>query len=133
MRHEKVVRRHICSYVHNTRVFKEEAITFYGAHVHNKTCSDNNSGGHYQHMVGGGVNSNNKIWSLFTTNAVGIGYGKVKNNFYARLEARSIEIHDTDGARYACADLMKVGDMSTRSGYISCFGKKYTRPQPYPL
>ena len=80
--------------------------TAYGSHVHNKACNDANGGGHYQNIVGGGVNAVNEIWPLFTTNEAGIGNGNAKNYFRARPEARSVVIHDTDGARIACADLL---------------------------
>ena len=79
--------------------------TAYGVHVHNKACNDANGGDHYQHVVSGPVDPNNEIWPLFTTNPAGNGNGKAKNDFYARPEAQAVVIHDTDGARIACADL----------------------------
>lgn len=81
------------------------ANTAYGVHVHNKACNDANGGGHYQHVVGGGVDPYNEIWPLFNTNSAGIGNGMAKHNFYARPEAQSVVVHDTDGARIVCADL----------------------------
>ena len=81
------------------------ANTAFGVHVHNKACNEANGGGHYQDVVGGEVDQYNEIWPLFTTNAAGIGNGMAKNDFYARPEAQSVVIHDTDGARIACADL----------------------------
>lgn len=81
------------------------ANTAYGVHVHNLPCSVSNGGGHYQHVVGGAVNQYNEIWPRFTTNEARIGNGKAKNDFYARPEAQAVVIHDTDGARIACADL----------------------------
>ena len=81
------------------------ANTAYGVHVHNKACNDANGGGHYQQVVGGGVDSYNEIWPLFITNAAGIGNGKAKNDFYIRPEAQSVMVHDTDGAHIVCADL----------------------------
>jgi Cu/Zn superoxide dismutase len=81
------------------------ANTVFGVHVHNKACNEANGGGHYQDVVGGEVDQYNEIWPLFTTNAAGIGNGMAKNDFYARPEAQSVVIHDTDGARIACADL----------------------------
>lgn len=80
--------------------------TTYGVHVHNKSCNDTNGGGHYQHMVGGAVDPVNEIWPGFTTNAAGIGVGFAKNDFYAKPDAVSIVVHDTDKARIACADLV---------------------------
>lgn len=79
--------------------------TTYGVHVHNQPCGVGNGGGHYQHDPSGGVNPVNEIWPGFTTNAAGIGNGQAANGFRARLEAQSIVVHDTDGARVACADL----------------------------
>lgn len=81
------------------------ANTAYGVHVHNKACNDANGGGHYQHVVGGPVDPYNEIWPLFTTNPAGIGNGKAVHAFTARPEAQAVVIHDTDGARIACADL----------------------------
>jgi hypothetical protein len=81
------------------------ANTTYGVHVHNKACSDSNGGGHYQNVVGGAVDPYNEIWPAFTTNAAGIGNGWAMHAFYARPEAQSVVIHDTDGKRIACADL----------------------------
>lgn len=79
--------------------------TTYPIHVHNAPCAVNNGGGHYQHVVGGPVDDINEIWPAFTTNASGHGNGRAANDFTARPEAQSIVIHDTDGARIACADL----------------------------
>jgi hypothetical protein len=73
--------------------------------VHNAPCAVGNGGGHYQHVVGGPVDVANEIWPGFTTNASGHGNGHAANDFWARPEAQSVVIHDTDGARIACADL----------------------------
>ncbi len=81
------------------------ADTTYPTHVHNKACNDSNGGGHYQHEIGGPVDSINEIWLTFTTNIEGIGKGFAKNDFYSRPEAQSIVVHDTDLARIACVDL----------------------------
>lgn len=79
--------------------------TTYPVHVHNAPCNVNNGGGHYQDVVGGPVDNVNEIWPGFTTNAAGAGNGSADNAFTARPEAQAIVIHDTDGARIACADL----------------------------
>lgn len=81
------------------------ANTNYPAHVHNAPCAVDNGGGHYQHVVGGPVDDVNEIWPSFTTNASGHGNGHATNGFWARPEAQSVVVHDTDGARIACADL----------------------------
>lgn len=77
----------------------------YPTHVHNAPCDVNNGGGHYQDMVGGPVDSVNEIWPRVYTDGAGHGSGHASNNFIARPEAQSVVIHDTDGARIACADL----------------------------
>jgi hypothetical protein len=79
--------------------------TTYPVHVHNAPCNVNNGGGHYQDVVGGAVDSINEIWPGFTTNDSGHGNGFASNDFSARPEAQAVVIHDTDGARIACADL----------------------------
>jgi hypothetical protein len=79
--------------------------TTYPVHVHNAPCNVNNGGGHYQHIVGGAVDSINEIWPGFTTNISGHGNGFASNDFTASPEAQAVVIHDTDGARIACADL----------------------------
>jgi hypothetical protein len=79
--------------------------TLYPAHVHNAPCAVNNGGGHYQDVVGGPVDSVNEIWPGVNSDGYGFGTGHASNNFIARPEAQSMVIHDTDGARIACADL----------------------------
>jgi hypothetical protein len=80
--------------------------TAYPVHVHNSPCGVNNAGGHYQHVLGGVVDRYNEIWPGFTTNRAGLGNGNAEHAFRARPEAQSVVIHDTDGARIACADLI---------------------------
>jgi hypothetical protein len=89
----------------STHVSGLAANTTYGVHVHNKPCTDSNGGGHYQNVVGGPVDSINEIWPAFTTNPAGIGNGSAVHQFYARPEAQSVVVHDTDGKRIACANL----------------------------
>lgn len=91
-----IVRTHVSGLAPNTA---------YGSHVHNKACDDADGGGHYQQDPKGGVNPTNEMWVSFTTNRAGIGHGKTTNAFWARAEAQSIVVHDTDGKRIACADL----------------------------
>jgi hypothetical protein len=79
--------------------------TSYPVHVHNAPCAVNNGGGHYQHVVGGPVDPYNEIWPLVTTNASGAGKGRAYHAYTARPEAQAVVVHDTDGARLACADL----------------------------
>lgn len=80
----------------------------YGSHVHNQACNDGNGGGHYQHEIGQGpdfVNDTNEIWLSFTSNRRGMGRSFAKHGHTAREDAQSVVIHDSDGARIACADL----------------------------
>lgn len=79
--------------------------TTYGSHVHNQPCDVSNGGGHYQQDTSGPADAVNEIWPGFTTNEAGIGQGMAANDYWARPEAQSVVIHDTDGARIACADL----------------------------
>jgi hypothetical protein len=80
-------------------------VTTYPVHVHNTPCGVNSGGGHYQNVTGGPVDIVNEIWPGFTTNDTGHGQGFAANAFTARPEAQSVVVHDTDGARIACADL----------------------------
>ncbi|MCC6190425.1 MAG: hypothetical protein IT318_15450 [Anaerolineales bacterium] len=48
----------------------------------------------------------NEIWPGFTTSEAGIGNGNAVKAFWARPEAQAVVIHDVDGARIACADLL---------------------------
>jgi hypothetical protein len=89
----------------NVQAWGLEPNTTYPVHVHNAPCNVNNGGGHYQDVVGGAVDSINEIWPGFTTNVDGHGNGFAVHNFTARPEAQAVVIHDTDGARLACADL----------------------------
>ncbi len=80
--------------------------TSYGSHVHNKPCSVDNGGGHYQHEIGPDfVNDTNEIWLSFTSDDGGMGRSLATHDHFARRDAQSVVIHDTDGARIACADL----------------------------
>lgn len=80
--------------------------TTYAVHVHNLPCGQSNGGGHYQHVPGGPVNAVNEIWPSVAANPAGIGQGHAVNAFRARPEAQALVIHDGDGARIACADLL---------------------------
>jgi len=89
--------------------------TTYGSHVHNQACDNGNGGGHYQHETGQGpdfVNDSNEIWLSFTSNAKGKGKSFAKHEHIAREEAQSVVIHDTDGARIACADLSNLPQLT---------------------
>ena len=90
------------------RVYGLAPNTDYGVHVHNQACRIEAGGGHYQHEVDGAVDASNEIWPVITTNSGGNGYSKTVNDFVARVEARSVVIHDTDTTRLACADLRNI-------------------------
>lgn len=76
------------------------------AHVHNAPCALG-GGGHYQHVVGGGVDAVNEIWPTISTNRAGNGNGSALHGHWARSEAQSIVIHHPDNLalRLACAQL----------------------------
>lgn len=76
----------------------------YGSHVHNGACSDG-GGGHYQHVPGGAVDPINEMWPTLETGRSGVAVGTAHHAHIARDDARSIVIHDSDGARLACLDL----------------------------
>ncbi len=98
----------------------------YGSHLHDGTC-DAGGGGHYQDEQGGAVDPINEIWmSSFET---GFGVARLEGNtgaeatgsatWRARTDAAapasnalSVVLHDTDGARIACADLTLGGPKS---------------------
>lgn len=82
--------------------------TTYPAHVHNAPCSHTPpGGGHYQHVVGGAVDTVNEIWPIVSTNARGRGHGFATHDHRARAEAQSIVIHypPNTSVRLACVDL----------------------------
>jgi len=80
--------------------------TEYMSHVHREPCSTG-GGAHYKlDPTEEETIEANEIWPGFTTDADGSGGGDVVSEGHlARPEAQSIVIHDSDGARIACADL----------------------------
>lgn len=88
-----------------TQVIGLNGDTSYGSHVHDLPCALG-GGGHYKidPNVAGTVREN-EIWPAVETDANGIGFGYDQVDHVARVEAQSIVVHDTDGARIACADL----------------------------
>lgn len=82
--------------------------TTYGSHVHNQPCGTNLGGGHYEHpgFEGGPQGYEDEIWpGPFTTNAAGVGRGRVVVPVTAGETATSVVIHAPGGAKIACADL----------------------------
>jgi len=85
-----------------------DADTTYPAHVHNAPCDASPAGGgHYQHEIGGPVDSVNEIWPIVTTSRHGRGHAQVAHAHRARPEAQAIVIHypDDTSIRLACVDL----------------------------
>jgi hypothetical protein len=80
----------------------------YPAHVHNLPCAVQNGGGHYKRNLDEPATLEaNELWVNFTTNGNGGGKSDLFASHTARADARSIVIHDTDGAtRIACIDLV---------------------------
>jgi hypothetical protein len=91
----------------------------YGAHLHNRPCSEG-GGGHYQNAEGGATTPPNELWlsstddplGLLDPNPGGVGHGRGSAGWAARLgsttqtNARSIIVHEpVTGTRIACADL----------------------------
>ncbi|HEU5083472.1 MAG TPA: hypothetical protein VFU14_09050 [Acidimicrobiales bacterium] len=80
----------------------------YGAHVHNRPCSTNLGGTHYEHpgFEGGPAGYEDEIWpGPFTTNAAGVGRGRVVVPVTAGPDAVSVVVHAPGGTKIACADL----------------------------
>lgn len=86
-----------------------EARETYGSHVHNLPCNVRDGGGHYLHdgPTGGGSDTEpNGIWpGPITTNAAGVGRGRVVVPVRAGDAAVSVVVHAPGGAKIACADL----------------------------
>lgn len=80
----------------------------YGAHVHDQPCAVGLGGGHYRHpgFEGGPAGYADEIWpGPFTTNAAGVGRGRVVVPVRAGESAVSVVLHAPGGAKIACADL----------------------------
>lgn len=85
-----------------------DAGTSYPTHVHNAPCSADPPGGsHYQHQVGGPVDTVNEMWPIVATNRRGWGHGHAAHAHRARPDAQSIVIHypEDTKVRLACVDL----------------------------
>ena len=85
-----------------------DADTVYPTHVHNAACNASPAGGsHYQHQVGGPVDSVNEIWPVVNTNAAGNGFGRATHSNWARPDAMAIVVHypANTAIRLACVDL----------------------------
>lgn len=110
--HAQMVRTGDGSTIVSVHVRGLASSTTYGAHVHNAPCWSGQGGGHYLHgePTGGGSDwEPNGIWpGPFTTNADGVGRGRVMVPVRAGDDAVSVVVHAPGGTRIACADLADV-------------------------
>lgn len=112
--HAQMVRTGNGSTIVSVHVRGLEPGDIYGAHVHNASCDTNQGGGHYKHpdFKGGPDGYEDEIWpGPFTTNAAGVGRGRVVVPVRAGDTARSVVVHapaSDGGAKIACADLTDV-------------------------
>lgn len=107
--HATMVRTADGSTIVSVHVSGLEPDATYGSHVHNRPCSMNQGGGHYLHDTptgGGSAQEPNGIWpGPFTTNAAGVGRGRVVVPVTAGPDAVSVVVHAPGGTKIACADL----------------------------
>jgi len=82
-----------------------EPSTTYTSHLHESACSDADGGGHYKNDPAGPPAPPNELWLMFHANSAGSAHDSSSAPWVVRDGARSVVIHDTDGARIACADL----------------------------
>lgn len=85
-----------------------DANTTYPTHVHNASCDGTPpGGGHYQHQIGGPVDSVNEIWPVVRSNAGGEGLGIATHAHWARPDAMAVVVHypANTSIRLACVDL----------------------------
>ena len=80
--------------------------TTYSSHLHDSACSVADGGPHYKNDPAGPGTPPNELWLTFETNNAGIARDGSRAPWAIREGARSVVIHDQDGARIACADLM---------------------------
>ena len=77
----------------------------YSSHLHDSACSIAAGGGHYKDDPAGAVTPPNELWLSFETDHQGNARDVSTAPWVVRDGARSVVIHDADGARIACADL----------------------------
>ena len=80
--------------------------TTYSSHLHESACSEAFGGGHYKDDPAGPVTPPNELWLTLETNKAGNARDRSSAPWAVRQGARSVVIHDQDGARIACADLV---------------------------
>lgn len=80
--------------------------TTYASHLHESACSVAEGGGHYKNDPLGPATPPNELWLTLETNSRGNAHDKSSAPWVVREGARSVVIHDQDGARIACADLV---------------------------
>lgn len=83
--------------------------TMYPAHVHNLPCAQQ-AGGHYQHVMDGGVNATNEVWPTLMTDDAGQGRSFVSVDKVLREDAVAIVVHDqaAPNPKLLCADLIST-------------------------
>lgn len=82
-----------------------DPLSTYASHLHENACSDEFGGGHYMDDPAGPPTPPNELWLELETNRRGIARDSSTASWAVRDGARSVVIHDSDGARIACADL----------------------------
>ncbi len=80
--------------------------TTYASHLHESACSVADGGGHYKNDPSGPATPPNELWLMLETNNSGNAHDASSAPWAVREGARSVVIHDQDGARIACADLV---------------------------
>ncbi|MDQ3955628.1 MAG: superoxide dismutase family protein [Actinomycetota bacterium] len=80
--------------------------TTYASHLHESACSVADGGGHYKNDPAGPATPPNELWLTYETNRAGTAHDASSAPWAVREGARSVVIHDQDGARIACADLV---------------------------
>ena len=80
--------------------------TTYASHLHESACSDAEGGGHYMDDPSGPAAPPNELWLSLDTNRKCNARDSARAPWVVREGARSVVIHDGDGARIACADLV---------------------------
>jgi hypothetical protein len=77
----------------------------YASHLHENACSDADGGGHYKDDASGPATPPNELWLSLDTNRRGNAHDASRAPWVVRNGARSVVIHNGDGARIACANL----------------------------
>jgi Cu-Zn family superoxide dismutase len=87
----------------------------YPAHVHNMPCAMM-AGGHYQHVVDGGVDAINEVWPELNTDDAGQARAYLDVSKSLRDDAKAVVVHDPDMAN---TPKMLCADLSTKSPFTT--------------